>query len=219
MEELETNKLMQKEKTAKIKMDLLKEGNDLLKEVKIKTKELPLKISILEDMQDFSRLNRIPDEEFKNFEKLTQNPMLQQDSKGNKKIFLEKAEIQKSLGKLSQLGINVDAEIEKLKFEQNMSQRAKFYKKSEVLQSIRDKYNDYLSSQGITREQLEANYSNLIENYDDVIETLKNKRYLQSLPNQQLALTLIELKEKINQPLFRIIGDEGSEEGSVPRRR
>jgi hypothetical protein len=100
---------------------------------------------------------------------------------------------------------------------QNISQKQKQMEKVKILRTIQQRYNNYLLSQGVDSDQLEHDYLSQLDEYGDIIDTLKNKDQLKKMTPEFLKITLDEIKEKLEKPFFTLKKRERPE-GHVERR-
>lgn len=218
VKEMEEKHQLEKIEKVEERRVLMLEARDMLKDIKGLTQELPLKNKILEDLKDFQRLKNIPEEQWGNYERITSNPLLIYDHKGNNKPLFRKQILQQSLGRMEHLGIETDDLRHELSnIPQNISQKQKQMAKVTIIKQIQARYDNYLKSQGVDSDQLEHDYLYQLDEYGDIIDTLKNRDQLKKMTPEILKITLDEIKEKLERPFFTLKQRERPE-GHIERR-
>lgn len=205
VKELEDKQQLEKIEKVEKRRVLMMESRDMLKDIKGLTKELPLKNKILGDIKDFQRLKDISDSDWNNYEGITSNPLLIYDHEGKDKPLFRKQILQHSFGLMESIGINTDDLRQKLSaIPLNITQKEKQLQKVTILRQIQQRYNNYLLSEGVDSEQLEHDYLSQLDEYSDIIDTLKNKEQLKRMTPEFLKITLDEIKDKLDKPFFQL---------------
>ena len=122
----------------------------------------------------------------------------------------------KSDGK--KIGINVEKEEDDMDFrKRKISNKQKLSIKLDVIQRLKNKYNDYVKSLGLTTDELLDAYALQTDIYKDLKTQLSDTKALKSLDNNFYAITLDEANSKIENPYFDLIVREFKEEGGARR--
>ena len=212
---------IQQEKERKLKevrKDLNTVKRNIITKLNNLIEDMPLQGKILEDFKNYQKLEAIPVREFRDIDKIKDNELLRTDYKGNKKFMLNTVEVNKSIDNAKKIGINVEKEEDDMDFrKRKISNKQKLSIKLDVIQRLKNKYNDYVKSLGLTTDELLDAYALQTDIYKDLKTQLSDTKALKSLDNNFYAITLDEANSKIENPYFDLIVREFQEEGGARR--